>query len=304
MQFGPWSNFRLERIGSGTLAARGREVVSLLRKRGVASPPENRLERAIRLTEQTNDGNVLIRADDPQTAARVLEAFRTLVEAFTVVWTLVERVRGVNPFPSERLAYLLQGADLPTEDANPKARNTQFELLVGATLVMGDADILPEEPDYRLLYHGEYVGVAVKRLTSTKPNTLWGHLRDASHQIVAHGGKGFVAIGLDSWVSDLDAEDVEEVGRKFNEQLQEAHAQLQKASERQALLGALIFANWSRWAFDGAKPTIDWRAPTQLIAFTDTAQELGRVKDFYEPLRARYEASMAEMGKLLRPSQP
>ena len=293
-----WSNFRLDRIGSGNLAVRGQEVLRVLEGRGIRIPPTNRIQNAINLTEKANRGEVLIRPEDPQTE-RVLEAFRTLLESFQIVWTLIERPRQPDPFPNERLEYLLRGADMPSEETNTKARNTQFELLVGSSLIMGGAAVIADEPDYHLLFHGEYVGVAVKRLTSTRPSALRKALSDGADQIGRHTERGFIVVNLDSWITDLSPQKVEEVGQNFQRQLRDAYTQLESLSYKEALLGVIIFGNWSRWRFGGEKPIIDWRAPSQLIGFCDTQEEIEKFSSFFEPLRTRYEDSMAELGKLL-----
>lgn len=294
-----WSNFRLEHIGSGKLVVRGREVLGILKRRGIRIPPTNRIQNAIKLTEKANRGEVLISPEDLQTAERMLEAFRTLLESFQIVWTLTERPRRPDPFPNERLEYLLRGADMPSEETNTKARNTQFELLVGSSLVMGGADVIADEPDYHLLFHGEYVGVAVKRLTSTRPSALRKALSDGADQIGCHTERGFIAVNLDSWITDLSPQKVEEVGQNFQRQLRDAYTQLESISYKEALLGVIIFGNWSRWRFGGEKPIIDWRAPTQLVGFGDTQEEIEKFSSFFEPLRTRYESSMANLGELV-----
>lgn len=262
------------------------------------------MQRAIELTHRVNEGEVSIVAEDPDTATRVLESFRTLFETFVVTWTSTERPRRVDPFPIDRLKYLLEGADLPAEDSNQKARSTQFELLVGANLILGGTDIRPEEPDYRLLYHGDYVGVAAKRVRSLNPDRVRGLLRDALDQFERYDCRGFIALNLDRWIVDLASEDIREVGRLFNEQLQGAHKEIGKISGNERLLGAMIFTNWSRWCFDGPKPTIDWRAPAQFVGFGDTLIEQRRFEEFFGPFRSRWEANMEELGRLLEPTTP
>jgi hypothetical protein len=295
----PWSNPQIPGIRSSLLALRGREVLERLGARGLRVPQPNRINNAVRLTEDLNAGRLVLRPEDAKLQRRALEAFRTIFEAFVIVWAAEERKRRVNAFPNDRLARLLEGAELPSDDRNPLARNTQFELYVGASLVLGGLEALPSEPDYRTVYWGETIGIPAKRLTSVKPETLRGQLRAGARQLATHGLRGLVALSLDPWVDDLSGDTAEEVGQKFNTQIQLAHQKLQEQSEKRAVMGAIIFANWSQFRFDAEKPVLDWRTPTQIIAFTDTQEELDRVRAFQDGWRARYENSLAELGALL-----
>ncbi len=287
-------------ISPSMLLAQAQVVLKRLSKLGVALPPSNRVARAIKIVQASNDGSIDIEAADSETQARILEAFRTLFEAFMIVYTATERPRQVNAFPNDRLRYLLRGADTPAEDSNPQPRNTQFELVVGAVLVLGGADVRPEEPDYLMLYHGDNVGVAAKRLTSLKPEAIRGRIREAARQIRNANTRGFVALNLDSWITDLGRDDPEEVGKNFNQQIWAAHQQLDSMSDREALLGAMIYGYWTRWLFEDATPQLDFRTATQSIAFTKDQEEVERARAFFEPLGERFEHGLRKLVDLLR----
>jgi len=258
------------------------------------------LSRAIKFIDAINDAPDLISPNDPATNETFLESLRTLIDSLMVVWCLRERPRRVNPFPADRLQMLLEGADLASADTNTRPRDIQFELSVGSFFIMGGADIRPVEPDYDLLFHMERLGIAVKRLSSIKPARVLQRLRKATRQIETSTGTGFVAMNLDSWINDLGADNVEGVGEQFNAQLQDAHREIAKVSGRDALRGVLVLANWSQWSFDGPKPQIEYRNPTQFIPFGDPEDEnVAQCLDFMDGVRARFDASLGEISRLM-----
>jgi hypothetical protein len=299
-----WSNFHIGAVSPSKLAFRGREVLGYLESRGIRIPGGNRLQQAIRLTERLNEGKFHIRSDSPELNDRVREAFRTLWELFVITFAAVERRRHPDPFPNDLLLHLLRGAELPAGESNPKARNTQFELYTVASLVLGGADVRPGEPDCTFLYHGNYIGVAAKRLTSTKPLTLQAEVRDAAKQLSSHGLCGFVALSLDAWLAELEiGEDPSVVGRSFTKLLQEAYRCLDRVSAREAVLGAMLHGHLNRWHFDDAMPRLEWHAPSQFVGFTDTEMEVARFRQFFGPLRDRFEGRLAEIASHVQLSE-
>lgn len=300
LQQSSWILYSIQGIRSSVLAVRGREILQRLSKRGIRIPSTNRIMNAVRLTEDLNADKVTLTEADVDLQTRTLDAFRTLFEAFVVVWTAEERQRTVNPFPNDRLARLLEGADLIKEDRNPLARSIQFELYVGATLVLGGLDAFPNEPDYRTTYWGETIGVPAKRVVSASPNALRSNLRDAASQLRAAKLRGFVALSVDPHISDLSGATVDDVGAQFNAQVAVAHKQLADQSDQAALLGAFVFGHWSSFSFSGATPILHWREPLQILAFADSPNELKQIAMFQSGWRQRWENSFTEIGVLLR----
>ena len=299
MQFGPWIQFQIPGINTRVLARRGRQALALLKHRGLRLAVSNRLERAIALLDELNDGRIIPTESEPEVQTRSLEALRTVFEGFVVLWTLTQRPRSTDVFPNQRLKSLLEGAETIEADKNPWARNTQFELIVGAAMVLGGATIVPEEPDYRFLYHGDWVGLPVKRLTSTSQAALRAALRDAAGQLQRARLRGFVAVNLDSWISDLGVGTAGEVGQRFNEQLRGAHRELQNQSEREVLLGALVYGQASKWVFGSERPSIEWRTGTQHLTFRADPEDWERARQYFEPLQERLARGMEELGQLL-----
>jgi hypothetical protein len=303
MTLGPWTEFGLKRVGSARLEARGRDVVRLLSDRGVTLPSDGRLPRAIdRIASVNKEPHSLHTMGDDE-AALLLEANRDIFDAFVATWTLIERPRTPPALPLPKFACFGEGTDHPAADSNPLARNTQFELLAGSYFVLGGGHVLPDEPDFSLLYGGRRVGIAVKRLSSVNPNTLNTRLREAADQLAAAQGVGFVCVNLDSWLSDLTGNSAEEVGARFTEALKDAYRPIgRNASRRPAILGILIFGTWLAWARAEGKRQLVWKSPFQFIGLGDSPEEERQFLEYMSGLRHSWEGSFTDLGALLSPA--
>lgn len=299
-----WRHFQLERVGSGALAAQGRNAAKALARRGIVLPANGRLERAIQRIERVNDAPELLHSMSDADAALLLEATRDVYDAFLVAYAAVERPRRVNPFPPDRLVCFGQGADSPKGEANPWARNTQFEVVVGAHFLLGGADVQAEEPDYSLLYNRRRVGLAVKRLTSLKPGTLVTRLKEAVEQISDTFGEGFAVVNMDSWITNLSGGSPEEVGAQFQSQLREAYRGMLKVVPKMELRGIIILGTWLRWQRIDGRRQLEWRNPFQFIGLADDEKDEAEFLQYMENLRARWENSMSELSVHLAPSGP
>lgn len=305
MPLGPWTSTKMDGIASGLLEARGEDVLIWLRDQGLNLPAGNRLRRAIDRIKFVNEDPLRLLSMSEVDAALLLEATRDVFDAFLVTWAAVERKRRVNVFPNSRLRALLSGSDTPAADPDPMSRNIQFEMVAGAHLVLGGADLVPEEPDYSMLYHGRRVGIAVKRLTSVLPAKVNDRLREAVKQIEGSFREGFAIVNLDGWITDLSGGTTEEVGRQFATQLQTAYPEIMKVARRkESLLGILIMGTWSRWQLIDGKRQLEWHTPLQLIGFNDTDEQERAFYEFMGPMQERRAKSMLELQLLIqRPAE-
>ena len=269
-------------------------------KAGVPMPPGSRLERAIARIRASNEPGKLDSYSDLDLAT-LAEAFRTTWDAFLVTHAWKSRPRRNSPFPASRLACFAEGADLPEDDPVPKPRSTQFELFVTAQFVLGGADVHVGEPDLRFLYHGEYLGIAAKRITKRRRQTVAGGIRDARHQLRDNGVRGFIALNLDSWANDLFVTvESEEYGRHFNRALEEAHHEFAKTPEEDFVMGALIYNHsigWERAA--SGELTLRWAEGSQYVRFSEDPKEEEKAVEFFEPLTARGYTGLKEAGALI-----
>jgi len=282
------------------LAARGRQILDKLADRRIRIPAGNRIEQAIRLTDEANASSDALREQPEAELYRFREAFRTLLESFIIVHTIYDRPRQTAWYNDEMLSRLLRGASTEKDDKNPHARNTQFELLVAASLVLGGADIRQEEPDFSMLFHGKRVGIAVKRVRSLKTETLRSELVDAARQIRDSTRIGFVAANLDSRINELDtSSDLDRLGKSFHEQVSVAHDTMHEISEREAVIGYMFYGSWFGWALDGEMPRLEFHVPAQIRCFTTNAAQTARCFEFFGPLHQRHSRCLATIMQLI-----
>jgi len=282
------------------LAARGRQILDKLADRRIRIPAGNRIEQAIRLTDEANASSDTLREQPEAELYRFREAFRTLLESFIIVHTIYDRPRQTAWYNDEMLSRLLRGASTEKDDKNPHARNTQFELLVAASLVLGGADIRQEEPDFSMLFHGKRVGIAVKRVRSLKTETLRSELVDAARQIRDSTRTGFVAANLDSRINELDtSSDLDRLGKSFQEQVSVAHDTMHEISEREAVIGYMFYGSWFGWALDGEMPRLEFHVPAQIRCFTTNAAQTARCFEFFGPLHQRHSRCLATIMQLI-----
>lgn len=249
---------------------------------GIEVPPENRLRSAIRLLERTNIPGTVILPEDDDLLVRLADAQRTILEQVTIVRATPGPER-LSPTHRFKLTEMLGGADIEDEERNPLARNTQFELYVGATFAMGDAWIMLEEPDLRLQYAGRDVGIAAKRIRS--PAQLRRRTLEAAEQIDRAGGGGFVALNLDILVKGMSLEAVAESERNaFNSYMEPLHKVEKELAERHHVLGTLVFANTAQWSFEGGRPRFHIATYRRFWPLPQSEEDLATFQQFTEAL--------------------
>jgi hypothetical protein len=295
-----WQSTRFGPLSLPKLIHRGGETVDKLKGLGVAVPRPNRLERALELLTQFDSDELHIREDDPETQVRVADALRDVWEAFLIVYTRLNRPRQAHMLPADELRYLVLGSDTTAEERNPKPRSSQFEMMVAARLILGGADLRREEPDIRFLFHGEYIGLAAKRIRKARTATVYDALRDATHQLADRKVMGFIAFALDSWVKGLHLRDgADEYGLEFERQLQEVRNLIARTPDNEYVLGVMLFAHDVGWRFEQRRPQIDWSEGLQIARFSDEEQEAIRTEQFFGPLQERMWRSGQEVSRLI-----
>jgi len=162
-----------------------------LRDFGVRIPLENRLKRAAQIVETGSQTSW----DDLSLDYRLdlAEAARTLMEQYLIVRAVIEPTKALK----ERLRWLLRGEVRPNRKSSTQPYDVQFELFAGAALVhAGIQGVRLEEPDWRIRAGEREVGVAAKRVSSTKNYTKI--VRDAIRQIRGQGCPGVIVLNFDA----------------------------------------------------------------------------------------------------------
>lgn len=105
----------------------------------------------------------------------------------------------------QKMAEVLSGAFFSSGNStNPRPRNTQFELVVAASLRSGGYEVQLEEPDIVAEMSVGSVGVAAKRPSSVA--NLSHTVRDAGQQIVKFCGPGLIAVDATILVNPDDGQ--------------------------------------------------------------------------------------------------
>lgn len=299
-----WQSISIPRIGARSLARRSDEVLERIARAGITVPSDNRISRAAKeILQLDDDAKVGIDVDpaDVDRQKLLVEAHRTLFESFVVLFARSDRPNGAQAITKDHLRAFLDGRDLP-HPSSDRARDFQFEAYVGACLALSGLTVKAREPDIELRYHSEVVGVAVKRLTSSKPERVYDRVREASNQLRDSQGVGFVAVNLDNWLAGpLRGESAEQIGREFTVNLRAAYAQISKLASRPALRGTIIFANWSSWDFSESRSRFALQMGFQTLVLTDSDEDEADAEKFFLPAFARLTNSFAELGKLISP---
>ncbi len=117
-------------------------------------------------------------------------------------------VRVVNPtgrlsaVGRQKLRAMLGGPDITKDETNSIARNTQFELYVGAVLAFGGVSLELEEPDLTVQYLGRVTGIAAKRVRS--PPELERRVGDPVEPVTRSGSPVSSRSTLIAWLPGLE----------------------------------------------------------------------------------------------------
>ena len=184
---------RLRFQGPDERRARLERVKAKLAVHGVSIPP-GRLARFETLSEGFAAKRVSAR-DSSRELHELLEGNRDFGDFATIVENLLPEQPPANRVVLEKLRDVLGGAPLPSEDTNPHARNTQFELYVAALCARGGLTPHFVEPDCIVTAAGLRLGLAAKRAGGA------GHVRrlvkDGARQLRQAGVVGVVALSFD-----------------------------------------------------------------------------------------------------------
>jgi hypothetical protein len=260
-------------MGSAALGERLRRSLHLLEHvLGVEVPKTCRARNALAFFDRLNDpGGSTVPVSDRSFEQELIAHDRTARELFTITYAACEDRRNPStPFTRDKLRACLFGADI-VDGRDAEARNTQFELIVAATLRLGCLSVYRGEPDLRCDILGERVGIAAKRVRSDREDTFEVRLDSAVEQIGNSGLPGYVAMNVDRRFEHIDpraahADLLAEIESVFNS------IRYRKAAMDANVHGAMLFgwgavltprpndalplltvvspARWERWSLD------------------------------------------------------
>jgi hypothetical protein len=295
--FSAWKAGQPVRPGSGAMVESADWVIRSLPKIGVNVSAGSRLLLARRLLGRVHARDIKLDPGDLPTLKRVADAQRTVTEFFIILRAMQNRRVPLISELLDKLTLMLGGSDLEDSDTKSLARDTQFELYVMAQFIMGGATVKLGEPDLRLLFGTDMIGVAIKRLSSRKQ--LRKRVLDAADQIESRGGRGFIAVNLDRFVSSVggptEAESLENRGREYNKNIAELHELLPLFAERPQILGILNFGFSAHWDFNGEIPRHSAGFFRQVLRFTDSQEEIDHANRYFETLSARIQNELQQL---------
>jgi hypothetical protein len=249
------------------------------------------------LDRWNTDSNPIDTSNSLETA-RLGAAHRTAWETFliTVAVDQMRPQKGEDLFTSGKLSLMMGGGDVH-DGRDTSARDAQFELYVGAQFRLGSVEIHGGEPDLRMRYGHELIGIAAKRVSSPASKQLKTHLNKAVEQIDRSGFRGFIAVNLDSRFDNVDLhQPVEDQLRQFEGAFDSVNSHLAKHYHKKSVLGLLLFGYVTAWGpspISGTAPRLNTAAPLRWVRWTDDAGEALHHNDFAEAWQSRMRRRLA-----------
>ena len=273
------------RIGSGHLETRLRESLDFLSTRfGVSVPKRGRHRAALEILERWNEADVAIDLSDQEELRRITEAHRLAWETFLITVAAVEDRRNHRtPFTPEKLSLML-GGDVVVEGRRGTHRDTQFELFLAAMLRLPGLSVTRGEPDLRLIYGKEDVGVAVKRIRSLNVDQVQKRAREGAEQIEREGLRGWIALNLDSRFAVVDyAQDEGSLLADFSKAFDSVNAALRRPAMKRHVLGFILLGyvySWHPPETGTTEPRLHWAAPLRWQGLTEMPAEVALFQEF------------------------
>lgn len=261
---------------------------------GLKLPPGNRLQRARKFLSQFAGTETPLTLDDEEQLRRIVESTQSCFEHY-----LIARSTGTHSgqLPAEHVRKIeesLTGADTADEDANSIGRDTQFELFVAAVLTMGGASVRIAEPDLQVLYEGDEVGLAAKRVK--RLNKLRRRCKDAVAQIERVGRRGFIAVNADLLIRDLGLEgSTAERGARFRERLAILEQIDEEFAANPLVMGCLVFGTDAIWHTDVEHPTLEFGFFRQFRVYPQDEEEVKESNQFFHALDERIDERMQQL---------
>jgi hypothetical protein len=260
-------------------------TLARMRVLGVQVPGGCRLELAGKLVRRVLEGQEAIEPEDSLGVQRLTEAHWTVIEQYTVVRALDQK-EDLAKVGIEKLKTMLGGPDIAADETNPIARNTQFELYVGACLAFGGVSLHLKEPDLTFQYQGTPTGIAVKRVRSSVQ--LAKRAKEAADQIQASGMPGFVAVNVDQIMKLSGASR----GVGLDQQVPELAQVEADLCERPGVLGLIGFGHRATWTFAVVPPKLEIGSFNRVRLFSTRRQKKGDGDGFWSRVLTQMERNL------------
>ncbi|MDE0258558.1 MAG: hypothetical protein OXR82_09270 [Gammaproteobacteria bacterium] len=281
--------FDIRNTPSELFATRLQQAIDVLGLMGVRVKRSSRPHEALRhLKTFQNDG-----AFDPK-----IDAAKRLAEEFVLIVSAAYRCRRLGtPFSLDKMQRMLDDPLVPSGQQSP-GRDVQFELLLAAMFHLGGAEVVTGEPDLRITYREETIGVAAKRITSLNSSTLSTRVREAVRQINGSRLRGWIALNLDTRFESLQRVDDEVLLRVASEEFDAVRREVgDKRWDRECVMGLILHGRAAEWT-----PRRGGEAPRYKLAWfqrwlllVDDAATEPAIRDFGDSLFGAMESSVREI---------
>ncbi|HEY4307457.1 MAG TPA: hypothetical protein VGM82_23490 [Gemmatimonadaceae bacterium] len=246
---------------------------------GVPVPPSSRIDRAEQLLRRW--AKPVEPLNDPEIRVRLAEAIRTAVELHVATHGPMGRP---DALLLEKCREILGGADLPGEEQQHVARDTQFELNVNGILAAGGfRPRLDASFGLRSGLGTEDAGVVVKRIWSQ--DRAHDQLSAAASQIEASGMRGIIATNVQQY---LDVVVTGDQPAEAQEQMTRLQAQFPYLFGKKHVIGLLLCGTAAEWSDQDATRPPQLRISTfnQLVTIAEDRDHEATLDTLFAPFDA------------------
>ena len=298
-----WETRPLGTMSPSVLHMQGTRAILMLREFGVPLPASNRLEIAVELLSRVHKSGLIPSVSTPELNAKILAAMRAVHEAVTVLEARRSLSIQGHPFTQSRLQLLVEGPLETKPGTFDDAANRRFETVIASLMALGGIGVSAGEPDWRIRYFDEQLGVAVKRLNATTTMAAAKLIRKGAHQIRHQGMRGIVVLNVEHLINELPGNlSAAEYGECFNAKLVELHEYMDTMVRYPAVIAVLLTGIVGRWAF-GADGSLDlhWSHPFQLVGFSDIEPAERFDQYFSQQFAPRYRNALKRVAAIVGP---
>ncbi len=277
--------------GSSGILAAADFAISRLAALGIKLPPGSRFQLMRSAVDKAHNHI------GPFPSSDVLsEATRSIFELYLISRCLTADGCPLSDTLDTTIRKILEGPALPQDETerNSAARNFQFELFVGAWLKAGGVEVRMAEPDLQMMFLGQPIGVAAKRVTSRKQ--LVRRVKDAVEQIEASGMDGLIAINVDPLIDELKLTGSrEDIVRTFEAAVPELGHALALAARHPSVVGVLALGMHVAWEEADPKPRVIMSSFVDWKFFPHDAEEETKINAFFTEFRETHDARMKKL---------
>jgi hypothetical protein len=289
LQMGEWRARERYSTGSGRLLDATDHTIARFRSFGLQVDGTDRLSKAYEFVSTFSNGHVEIDVNDDALLDRIALSNTTLWDCRLIA----EYIAAAGEQPSAAgliaLEHMLRGDDALITAQDPQPWNTQFELFLLSLFRAAGYTADLGEPDIRLIYGTEDVGLAAKRLSSKK--ALSPRVDEAVEQIERAAGRGFVAVNVDKYLDeDIPAGELQERGAYAQRRFLSLRAAFEKHKDNPAFLGLIGVGNGFSWDHSGPLPRLSQSMFVQVMGTAIEGEPSGALfHAFFDELQSRVE---------------